>query len=317
MTPDGVIYHLACKANQLADKIILVGDPGRVDVVATYFDKGSVSFRSSHREINIATGTYKGVPVSCVSTGMGTDNVEIVINEVHALKEYDVVKNEWTSDKARKPGNVHMIRVGTCGTPRTDVAVGTLAVSNHAIGMDNTCRYYNEPAANNCASVKGLAKAANSTGLGKVGVYATKAHPDVVQALVTATEAMNKKGTKQAYIVGTTASGSGFYGCQGRAVGQFRGRLTVPNLVDDLASIAFPVGSGKNATTEKVVNIEMENSAVCFLSNCLGYKAGTVCAIIARRAGDMREFATPDLAKRTLANAIGIALDAIVAVPSS
>jgi uridine phosphorylase len=322
MTPDGVIYHLACKSSQLADKVILVGDPGRVEVVAAQFDKNSITFRGSHREINIITGKYKGTPVSCLSTGMGTDNVEIVINEIHALKEYNITNHTWLSDKQRKPGTIHLIRIGTCGSPRDDVSVGTLAVSNHAIGMDNTCRYYQEPAANNAASVKALAKAANATQLGNVGVYATKAHQDVVDAIVNSVEAHNKSkkaaADKQAYVVGTTASGSGFYGCQGRAVGQFRGRLTVPDLVDELGSIRFPVsGTGKNVQFEKVVNIEMENSALCYLSNALGYKAGTVCAIIARRAGALREFATPEVAKRTLANAIIIALDALVAVPAS
>ncbi|CUG90896.1 nucleoside phosphorylase, putative [Bodo saltans] len=321
MTPDGVIYHLACKSSQLADKIVLVGDPGRVEVVAAQFDKNSITFRGSHREINIITGKYKGTPVSCLSTGMGTDNVEIVINEIHALKEYNITTHTWLSNKERKPGAVHLIRIGTCGSPRDDVSVGTLAVSNHAIGMDNTCRYYQEPEANKAASVKALAKAANATQLGSVGVYATKAHQDVVDAIVNSVEAHNKSkkaaADKQAYVVGTTASGSGFYGCQGRAVGQFRGRLTVPDLVDELGSIRFPVGSGKNAQVEKVVNIEMENSALCYLSNALGYKAGTVCAIIARRAGALREFATPEVAKRTLANAIVIALDALVTVPAS
>ena len=100
MTPEGVIYHLGCKRQDVADKFIFVGDPGRVKVVAERFDKGSLRFESSHREINIMTGKYKGVPVTCLSTGMGTDNVEIVINEIHALKGTMHRSIQWTSDKA-------------------------------------------------------------------------------------------------------------------------------------------------------------------------------------------------------------------------
>lgn len=313
MTPQGVIYHLGCRRQDVADKFIFVGDPGRVRVVAERFDKGSLRFESSHREINIMTGTYKGVPVSCLSTGMGTDNVEIVINEIHALKEYDVSKHKWATDKERRPQDVHIIRVGTCGCPRPDVEVGTLAITSHAIGMDNTSQYYAPPAVNSTASVKKLTEAANKTQLGKVGVYATRAHEDVTNSLVKAATALKQKqGAKSSvkHVVGTTASGSGFYGCQGRSVGQFRGRLTVPNLVDELGSIEFPVGKGK----EKVVNIEMENSALCYLSNILGYKAGTICAVVARRAGEMREFATPAVAAQSLADAITVGLDALVSI---
>jgi len=313
MDPQGVIYHLGCRQQDVADKFIFVGDPGRVSVVAERFDKGSLRFTASHREINIMTGKYKGVPVTCLSTGMGTDNIEIVINEIHALKEYDVTQHKWATDKARKPQDVHIIRVGTCGCPRPDVEVGTLAITSHAIGMDNTCRYYHEPAVNATASVKKLKEAVNKTTLGKVGVYATRAHEEITSALVKAATALKaKQGAKSAVkqVVGTTASGSGFYGCQGRIVGQFRGRLTVPNLVDELGSISFPVGKG----TENVVNIEMENSALCYLSNLLGYKAGTVCAVVARRAGEMREFASPAVAKQSLADAITVGLDALISV---
>jgi len=317
MYPNGVVYHLACTAADIADKFIFVGDPGRVDVVASEFDKGSVTFSGSHREINIKTGKYHGVPVTVLSTGMGTDNIEIIINEIHALKEYDIKSHTWQTDKERKPANVHIIRVGTCGCPRPDVPVGTLAVTHHAIGMDNTSRYYDAPAVNATASVKALQAAVDKTTLGKLHPYTTKANEDIVNSIVKATETFNsklKKGQQaQSYIVGATASGSGFYGCQGRAVGKFRGHLTVPNLVDELGSIEFVVDA-KKKTTEKVVNIEMENSALCYLTNFLGYKAGTVCAIIARRAGELREFAPDDVAKAAIANAITIGLEALISV---
>lgn len=297
---DGKVYHLACTGAELADRIILVGDPGRVPIVAQRFDKGSLRFENTHREICVMTGTYQGTPVTCLSTGMGTDNVEIVINEIHALKEFDLEKREW---RAEVP-DVRMIRVGTCGSPNPSLGIGTLAVTRHAIGMDNTCQYYREkaPAAPSAAK---LAEVVNATPLGKVGVYTSKAHPDITAALVAAAD---KAGAKHA--VGTTASGSGFYGCQGRVVGRFAGHVTIPSLVDVLGGVRLPLEDGSE---ERVVNIEMENSAICYLSNILGYKAGTVCAIIAARAGDERCFATPEQSAAAVSSAIDVALAAIVA----
>lgn len=320
MTPDGVIYHLACKKADIADKFILVGDPGRVPIVAERFDKGSIEFSGCHREINVITGKYKGVRVTVFSTGMGTDNVEICINEVHALKEYCYATNKWLSDKDRPVGKIALIRVGTCGSPVANVAVGSLAITRHGIGMDNTCRYYQNPNPQTFGE-RNLEKAANLTALGKVGVYATSAHPDVTAAIAASCDAFNAEGAKknkdfapQKYIVGTTASGSGFYGCQGRAVGKFRGHLTCPNLVDDLGGITFRTSEADKKATERVVNLEMENSALCFLSNCLGYKAGTVCCIVAARSGESRDFATPEVAANGIKNAITIALNALLAL---
>jgi uridine phosphorylase len=320
ITPDGTVYHLACKRENLADKFILVGDPGRVPIVAQRFDKGSVEFQGTHREICVMTGKYKGTRVTALSTGMGTDNVEIVMNEIYALKEFDIKKHQWVPEAKREPSKIHLIRVGTCGCPRPDVDVGTIAVTRHAIGMDNTSRFYEPPAVNGEDGVRNLEAAANKTGLGKIGVYATKAHPDITNTIVKTIESFNKGKNsldQQKFIVGTTASGSGFYGCQGRATGRFKGHLTVPNLVDDLGSITFRWKDHGKVKTEQVVNIEMENSALCYLSNCLGYKAGTMCAIIARRSGSMREFASPELARKTIDNALDLALDALVSVPAS
>lgn len=301
MTPEGKIYHLDCKSGDIADKFIFVGDPGRVPIVAKKLDK--VTFTNQHREIAIATGTYKGVRVTVLSTGMGTDNVEIVMNEIHALKEYDVQNNKWNTGK---PPNVHIIRLGTCGCPRPDVDVGTLAITRHGVGMDNTCRYYADKSVKVAKSAELVANAVNKTELGRVGVYGTLAHPDVTAAI-----ADQCKKAKQKYIVGATASGSGFYGCQGRAIGRFRGTLTCPGLVDALGHVEVKLPGGE---VERFVNIEMENSAICYLSHILGYKAGTVCAIIAKRAGETREFASPDLAQKTLEAGMTIALDALISL---
>ncbi|KPI83156.1 nucleoside phosphorylase-like protein [Leptomonas seymouri] len=320
LTAEGLTYHVTCTAEHLADRIVLVGDPGRVKVVGTYLDKDSICYEASHREINVITGKYHGVPVTVMSTGMGTDNVEIVMNEVHILKEYDVAKRQWRTrvgetpkdpeEKLFDPSKVKLIRVGTCGSPNDEVAVGCLAITQYAVGMDNTCQYYEAPAVNHTPDVQEVLKKVQATALGKVQVYATKAAPGITNGLVESCKIFNStlpEAEHQAYYVGTTCSGSGFYGCQGRSVGRFRGHLTVPNLTDELAGLRFNVSEGE----QRVSNIEMENSALCYLSNFLGYQAGTVCVVIAGRSHTHRAFATPEQTNKALSNAITIALETL------
>ncbi|KAG5510331.1 hypothetical protein JKF63_07659 [Porcisia hertigi] len=320
ITPEGFTYHIACKSEDMADRIILVGDPGRVKVVGTYLDPGSIVYSASHREINIITGKYNDVPVTVLSTGMGTDNIEIVMNEVHILKEYNMQKRRWRTrigetpadplEAPFDPSSVKLIRVGTCGTPNEEVQVGCLAITQYAIGMDNTCQYYDNPAVNHTADVQEVLAKIEQTSLGRVRVYATKATPAITKDLVDACEALNGKvdaSEQQRYYVGATCSGSGFYGCQGRSVGRFKGHLTIPHLTEELGDLRFNVSENE----QRVANIEMENSALCYLSNLLGYQAGTVCVVIARRSRTGRSFATSDQAAKGLSNAIKIALEAL------
>ncbi|KPA76042.1 nucleoside phosphorylase-like protein [Leptomonas pyrrhocoris] len=320
LTPEGLTYHVTCTAEHLADRIVLVGDPGRVKMVGTFLDKDSICYEASHREINVITGKYHGVPVTVMSTGMGTDNVEIVMNEVHILKEYDVEKRQWRTrvgetpknadEKLFDPSKVKLIRVGTCGSPNDEVAVGCLAITQYAIGMDNTCQYYEAPAVNHTADVQEVLKKVQATTLGKVQVYATKAAPAITNGLVESCKILNSTlpaAEQQAYYVGTTCSGSGFYGCQGRSVGRFRGHLTVPHLTDELAGLRFNVSEG----VQRVSNIEMENSALCYLSNFLGYQAGTVCVVIAGRSHAHHAFATPEQTAKALSNGLTIALETL------
>lgn len=330
LSPEGSTYHLSCTYKDLAECIILVGDPGRVKTVSEYFDKGSISFESSHREINIATGTYKGKRVSVVSTGMGTDNVEIVVNEIHVLKEYNVEKRAWrrrVKDEKNKadsddeplfdPSSIKLIRVGTCGTPRDDVQLGSLAITRYGIGLDNTAQYYLPPdEIQNSPGVQEILKQMKEhTTVGKhVQIYATKSAPQLTSALVAAVEAFNAENSTspQPFVVGTTCSCSGFYGCQGRTVGRFCGNLRAPKLMEELGALRFAVPEGE----EKVVNLEMENSSLCSLSNILGYQAGTICPVVACRSATNHGFATPNETAKALGNAITIALNALTSMPA-
>ncbi|CAJ1018605.1 putative Phosphorylase superfamily [Leishmania utingensis] len=320
LSPEGITFHVACASKHLADRIIFVGDPGRVKTVGAYLDTGSITYEASHREINIITGSYHGVPVTVLSTGMGTDNIEIMMNEVHILKEYDPKKRRWRAragdaladplETSFDPSKVKLIRVGTCGTPNEEVQVGCLAITQYAIGMDNTCQYYDAPAVNSTADVQEVLAKVQTTSLGKVQVYATKAAPAITQGLVDACTALNSKANaseQQRYYVGATCSASGFYGCQGRSVGRFRGHLTAPNLTEELGDLCFNVSEGE----QRVVNIEMESSALCYLSNLLGYQAGAVCVVVAQRSRSGRAFTTPQQLAKALSNAITVALETL------
>lgn len=298
---NGVIYHLACKRADLSDRILLVGDPGRVPVVAAHFDANSITFDGTHREIRIMTGAFHGRRVTVLSTGMGTDNVEIVINEIHALFELNTATMKW----ADQPADVVMIRVGTCGSPLAGVIPGTLAITKHALGMDNTCRYY----VDHSGLGKSLRDEAMKTPLGGIGVYGSQAHPAVTAAIDAAAA---RVAPSRPRVIGATASGSGFYGCQGRVVGRFANHVAIPNLVDVLGSIRFDDGEG--AAHGRVVNIEMENSAICCLSSILGYRAGTVCVIVAARTGETRSFIDPSEAKVAIEQAIDVGLEALVSL---
>lgn len=325
LSEDGMTYHLTCKSGDLADRIVLVGDPARVKTVASYFDKGSITFESSHREINAVTGAYKGERMTVISTGMGTDNVEIIMNEIHILKEYDVSNRRWkrrtteaSSDVDKKdlfdPSSIKIIRVGTCGCPRDDVPLASLAITRHGIGMDNTCQYYLPPSINSTSDLKEVyEKVKNNTTLGKnIQFYVTRAAPSITNGLVAACEDYNLKNPMkyQPYVVGTTCSGSGFYGCQGRAVGRFTDKLVAPNLMKELGALSFDTSEGK----EVVSCVEMENSSLCYLSAVLGYEAGTVCAVVARRNEKNPAFSTPEETSGALSAAITVTLDTLAAI---
>ncbi len=284
---NGVVYHIEAKSSDIADRIILVGDPGRVPWTASFFDPDSIRFDHQHREIRTITGTYKGTPVTCLSTGMGTDNMEIILNELQILREYNPHTGHWG-----EPSHFRLIRVGTCGSPQ-NIPLGSLAITGQAIGLDNTCQYYTTP---NDPEDSDLAKRANQTPLGQVGLYATKAHPDISSGLL---ESALKNAPNRPVKIGITASASGFYACQGRAVGRLKPYIRFPNLIDILTDL-------------QVLNLEMENSALCFLSNLLGWRAGTICAVISTRDKEHRAFATSDQMKDALHDALVTALETII-----
>ncbi len=253
---DGSIFHLHLKPEQLADTVILVGDPERVTLVARYFDKDSVECDVQSREFHTITGKYKGKRISCVSHGIGTDNIDIVLTELDALKNVDfqtrTVRDELTE--------LTLIRIGTSGGLQPFCPVGTYVVSNRSIGFDGLLGYYAVP--------EGVLETDIERAFcGHVAWMSRLAAPYVVSANE---ELVSRIGHDM--IKGITISAPGFYGPQGRYV---RIPLADPALNEKIISFDYQ--------GEKITNFEMESSALAGLSLLLGHKAMTVCCIIAGR----------------------------------
>lgn len=252
---DGSIFHLHIKPEQLADNVILVGDPGRVALVAAHFDTQECSVSS--REFNTITGTYKGKRISVISTGIGTDNIDIVMNELDALSNIDF---ETRTEKATFR-QLTIIRVGTSGGMQPEIPLGSFLISEKSIGFDGMLNFY---AGRDSVSDLKFEEAMKK----HLQWNPQLAAPYVVDA---DTELINRIG-KDDMLRGVTISANGFYGPQGRVL---RIDLADMQINDKIESFRF----GKY----KITNYEMEGSAIAGLSKLMGHKAMTVCCIIANR----------------------------------
>ena len=250
----GRVYHLGLAPEDIADTIILVGDQGRVDLVASNFD--SIQHSSQHREFYCITGTYKGKCISALSTGIGTDNIDITINELDALANIDLEKREDKSEHK----SLQLIRIGTCGILHPEVPVHSYILSTHAFGIDNVAHFYevlfdSEEKALNEAISKHVAFP------DKVKTYISKASEEIVSLL-------DSDQTEN----GITVTSSGFYGPQGR---QLRLKNRTGHINDRLSSFQHD--------EHRITNFEMESSALFSLGRALGHNCGTICLGIANR----------------------------------
>lgn len=256
INPDGSIFHLHIKPGQLANKVILVGDPGRVVMVKSFFD--SIECENANREFVSATGSYKGKRITILSTGIGTDNIDIVLTELDALVNIDFAtrtpKEEHTS--------LEIVRIGTSGSLQADLPVDSWLLSEAAIGFDGVLNYY---ARRNDVADLNFEHAFEAF----VDWNPLLAKPYVVNA---ASQLVDRLRSDARIHIGTTISAPGFYGPQGRVV---RLPLASPNLNERITAFRF---NGR-----RVTNYEMECSCIYGLSLLLGHKAATVCAIIANR----------------------------------
>jgi uridine phosphorylase len=248
------VYHLGLSANNLAHKIILVGDQDRVSMVSEFFEK--IEHKSQHREFVCHTGIYKGKRISAISTGIGTDNIDITINELDALVNIDLENRIENEEKI----SLEIIRIGTCGILQENIPVHSYILSSHACGFDNVAHFYK---INFSAFELDLAQKINGflDFPKSIQTYFSSANEDLVSRL----------SSKDTHI-GITVTSSGFYGPQGRT-------LRIPTHTQDI-HLLLAKFIEKDL---KILNFEMESSALFALGKELGHRCATICLGIANR----------------------------------
>ena len=258
---DGSIFHLHLKPEQLADKVILVGDPGRVNLVASHFD--SKECETSNREFHTITGLYKGKRITALSTGIGCDNIDIVMNELDALSNIDF------KTRTEKPEHrtLTLVRVGTCGGLQPNTPTGTYIASVKSIGFDGLLNFY---AGRDEASDLQLEAAFKK----HVGWNLKMGNPYVASADTVLIDRI----AGEDMVRGLTIACGGFFGPQGR---RLRLPLMDPNLNEKIESFEYD--------GMRVNNFEMESSALAGLSTLMGHHAMTCCMVIANRRAKKME----------------------------
>lgn len=257
INPDGSVFHLHVRAEHLADKIILVGDPGRVALVASHFDTKECDIES--REFHTITGTYKNKRIMVTSTGIGCDNIDIVMNEIDALANIDFN----TRNEKEKMRRLDIVRIGTCGGLQPYTPVGTYICSEKSIGFDGLLNFYE---GRNAVCDLAMERALLNH-LGWTGNMCAPA-PYVIDA---DTELVERIAGKD-MIRGITVACGGFFGPQGR---QLRIPLADPKQNEKIESFEY--------NGHKITNFEMESSALAGLARLMGHKATTCCMVIANR----------------------------------
>lgn len=250
----GAIYHLNCRPEEIAATIITVGDPDRVKEVSKYFDR--IEYRNQHREFISHTGYIGNKRISCVSTGIGPDNIDIVINELDALVNIDLdtrlIKDKLTA--------LNIIRLGTSGALQEDIPVDSFVASTHGLGLDNLLNFYLH---HNNEEEKQLIQAFNTH---------TQMHQGISAPYINTAGMSLLKHFVTHFHQGITVTCPGFYGPQGRVL---RMGLTHPKLIDQLSSFRF----GQH----RISNFEMETSAIYGMGKILGHHCLSLSAIVANR----------------------------------
>jgi uridine phosphorylase len=253
INPDGTIYHLNLLPEDIAETVITVGDPDRVSEVSKHFD--IIELKKGKREFISHTGYLGSRRITVISTGIGTDNVDIVLNELDALVNIDfssrMVKPELTS--------LNIIRIGTSGAVQQDIPLGSIIVSEYGIGLDSIMQYY----LNQISAEEHMILDAFKTHfhhLKGISPYISAADPDLIASI--------GKGLER----GITVTAPGFYAPQGR---QVRAKASFPDLIDDIQSFRY--------TNYRITNLEMETAGIYAISKVLGHKALSVNAILASR----------------------------------
>lgn len=255
LNPDGSIYHLNLKPEHIAEDIIFVGDQDRVEKVTAYFD--SIEFTTQKREFKTQTGTYKGKRITVISTGIGPDNIDIVLNELDALVNIDFA----TRKVKEKLKSLNIIRIGTSGSLQANIPVDSIVMSQYAIGLDNMLRSYCIDEISNTEIETAFIQQTNWD--------LKKGKPYVIPSSETLESCFYSIEIQK----GFTATAGGFYGPQGRVL-----RLNIQDSDLNRKMDQF------NFNGIQITNLEMETAAIYGLSALLGHKAISLNAIIANRA---------------------------------
>ena len=251
---EGAIYHLNLHPDQLADNVIMVGDPGRVDMIASFFDK--IDVERQNRELVTRTGWFNGKRITVLSTGMGTDNLDIVMNELDALANIDL--------KTRMPKETHrslnLIRLGTCGALQPDIEPGNNVATRYAIGLDGLLYFYEKH------------KEVNEIAMRDAFIKQMDYPKDLPKPYVVEGSKMLFDKLAEGYYQGVTATAPGFYGPQGRTL---RMHLSYPENNHKIEHFDYQGW--------RVCNFEMESSALYGLGKMMGHNCLTICVAIANR----------------------------------
>lgn len=256
LNPDNSVYHLKLHPHQIAKNIILVGDPGRVKTISKHFD--SIEHQVENREIITHTGTLNGKKITVLSTGMGTDNIDIVVNELDALVNIDLEKRTIKETHT----SLNLVRIGTSGALQNDILVNHFVVSEYGLGLDGLMNYYQyESTEKETELLEQFYTQSNYS--------RTFAQPYFIKG---DEQLFNLFCNEDKFYSGITATALGFYGPQGRVL---RIPLKEPQINEKLNQF--------KAHNLRVANFEMETAAIYGLSRALGHRSCTVCVVVANR----------------------------------
>jgi len=255
LNPDGSVYHLNLKPEHIAANIIFVGDQYRVDKISKHFD--TIEFTTQKREFKTTTGTYKNKQFSIISTGIGPDNIDIVMNELDALVNIDL----QTRKPKEKLTSLNIVRIGTSGSLQADIPVDSYIISSHALDLNGMLHSYQIEEIANPEIEKAFVKHTNWS--------AKRADP----ILIGNHKELEHKLTSKDTFAGITATAGGFYGPQGRVL---RLNLQDDDLNQKIDSFSY--------NDHRITNLEMETSAIYGLAKLLGHNACSISAIMANRA---------------------------------
>jgi uridine phosphorylase len=248
------VYHLGLSPENLATKIIVVGDQDRVGLISQFFD--SIEHQSQHREFTCHTGVFKGKRISVLSTGIGTDNIDIVVNELDALVNIDLENRIEREAKTK----LEIVRIGTCGIVQSYIPIHSYILSSHALGLDNIAHFYEIPFSD------------EELVLGEVIQKHIGLPEKIIPYLISADSEMTKRFASELTNQGITITSSGFYGPQGR-------NLRIPTYASEIHTRL----SSFESEGLQILNFEMESSALFALGKALGHKCTTICLGVANR----------------------------------